>query len=167
MSKRKTSLGEEDIFMGKTFSTSQRRALSGVLLKGQSVFITGAGGVGKSECIKHIVTIMRERGLKVGVTAHTGIAAITINGQTLWSFMKFNVDLLKKTKEEIAQHFLKNKSAVYNLNSYKSQNNDLNTQINETVIEENENNILEQKLGGKGASEKTANEIISSIKNNL
>ena len=37
------------------------------------------------------------------------------------------------------------KENLYNLNSYKSQNNDLNTQINETVIEENENNNLEQK----------------------
>jgi ATP-dependent DNA helicase PIF1 len=120
MSKRKISIGDDDIFLGKTFSTSQRRALSAVLAKGQSVFITGAGGVGKSECIKHIVTVMRERGLKVGVTAHTGIAAITIQGQTLWSFMKFNVETLKKSKEEIAQTFLKNKGAVYNLNSYRA-----------------------------------------------
>jgi ATP-dependent DNA helicase PIF1 len=120
MSKRKLSTGDDDIFLGKTFSTSQRRALNAVLLKGESVFITGAGGVGKSECIKHIVTIMRDRGLKVGVTAHTGIAAITIDGQTLWSFMKFNVEILKKSKEEIAAIFLKKKGAVYNLNSYRA-----------------------------------------------
>lgn len=120
MSKRKLSVGDDDIFLGKTFSTSQRRALTAVLTKGLSVFITGAGGVGKSECIKHIVMIMRDRGLKVGVTAHTGIAAITIDGQTLWSFMKFNIEILKKTKEEIATILMKKKGWAYNLNSYRA-----------------------------------------------
>lgn len=38
---------ERDIFGGKVWSCSQRRALKAVLLQGKSVFITGAGGVGK------------------------------------------------------------------------------------------------------------------------
>lgn len=120
MSKRKLSVGDDDIFFGKTFSTSQRRALTAVLSRGQNVFITGAGGVGKSECIKHIVYVMRERGLRVAVTAHTGIAAITIGGVTLWSFMRFNVEVLKMPKEAIAANFVKNSNWRFQLNSYRA-----------------------------------------------
>jgi len=117
---RKRKLSEEDVFSNKTWSSSQRRALLAVLNSNQNVFITGAGGVGKSQCIKQIVSVLKERGYKVAVTAHTGIAALTIEGQTLWSFMKFNFDLLKLTKEEIGAHFLKNKHACAKFQSFKT-----------------------------------------------
>jgi ATP-dependent DNA helicase PIF1 len=88
------------------FSCTQKRALKSVLLENKNVFITGAGGVGKSECIKHILKVTNARGQKVAVTSHAGIAALSIGGQTLWSFMGFNKDVLEKTKEEIASEKL-------------------------------------------------------------
>jgi ATP-dependent DNA helicase PIF1 len=118
--KRKVSVVDDDIFIGKTWSASQRRVLTAVISKGKSVFITGAGGVGKSACISQIVKIQRDRGLKVAVTAHTGIAAITIGGQTLYSFMKFTVDKLKKSKEEIAAEVMKNKFLCSFFQSYRT-----------------------------------------------
>lgn len=102
MERKRAFSMDEDVFGAKSWSASQRRALTAVLVKGQSVLITGAGGVGKSECVKHIVQVLRGRGLKVAVTAHTGIAAITVKGQTLWSFMHFTPQLVARGKEEIA-----------------------------------------------------------------
>ena len=118
--KRKLSVEDEDIFAGMSWSASQRRVLNAVLTKGKNVFITGAGGVGKSACISQIVKIMRDRGFKVAVTAHTGIAAITIAGQTLYSFMKFTIEKLKKTKEEIADSITKNKFQTSAFQSYRA-----------------------------------------------
>jgi len=134
MSKRKVSQ-DEDIFSGKVFSASQRRALTAVLVRKQSVFITGAGGVGKSECIRQIVKICNERGLKVAVTAHTGIAALTIGGQTLWSFMHFTKDRLSKSKEEIAAEFLKHKFWCSNFQSYRAMIIDEISMIDPSVFE--------------------------------
>ena len=88
------------------FSCTQKRALKSVLLENKNVFITGAGGVGKSECIKHILKVSSARAQKVAVTSHAGIAALNIGGQTLWSFMGFNKDVLEKTKEEVASEKL-------------------------------------------------------------
>lgn len=117
--KRKLSC-ESDIFSGKSWSISQKRVLTSVLSKGSNVFITGAGGVGKSECVKQIVQIMRERGNKVAVTAHTGIAAITIEGQTLWSFLRLNEQSLKKPKEQLASDLMKKKYFVSDIQSYRA-----------------------------------------------
>lgn len=50
-------------------------------MAGQSMFITGPAGCGKSFLIHHIRT--NSRGLNVAVTALTGTAACLINGQTL------------------------------------------------------------------------------------
>lgn len=120
-SKRKLSSEEErDIYGGKVWSSCQRRVLKAVLLQGKNVFVTGAGGVGKSECIRHIVKEMKNSGLRVGVTAHTGIAAITIQGQTLWSFMYFTKEKLLKPKEEIAAEMLKSPYKCKALQSYRA-----------------------------------------------
>lgn len=117
--KRKYSI-EDDIYSGLTWSASQQRVLEAVLTKQKNVFITGSGGVGKSKCIEQIVKILRDRGQKVAVTAHTGIAAITIKGQTLWSFMHFNKEVLKKSKESIVADFLKKKYWCTSFQSYRA-----------------------------------------------
>jgi len=60
----------------------QSKALD-VILSRQNVFLTGQGGVGKSELIKHVRERFEEMGKVVGVTALTGIAALNIKGSTL------------------------------------------------------------------------------------
>ena len=47
---------------------------------------------------------MKECGLKVAVLAHTGVAALTIEGQPIWS-----TERLAKSKAAIAEEFLKRK----------------------------------------------------------
>jgi ATP-dependent DNA helicase PIF1 len=119
MSRKRLHSEDEDVFGDKIWSASQCRVLESVLKRGKRVFITGAGGVGKSEVIKRIVHVMKTRGLKVGVTAHTGIAAITIGGQTLFSFMHFTPSRIEKTKEEVGAEILKNKYWCDTFKSYR------------------------------------------------
>lgn len=118
--KRKFSNADEDIFTGLTWSASQRRVLTAVLSKSKNVFITGAGGVGKSACISQIVKIFHDRDFKVGVTAHTGVAAITISGQTLFSFMKFTPANLTKSNDDLFKEISKKESNLTFFQSYKA-----------------------------------------------
>ena len=103
----------------KIWSASQSKALKAVE-KGKNIYISGAGGVGKSEVIKEISRSMKEQGKKVAILSHTGIAALTINGQTIWHFMKFYGDLLKLSKEKIAELYLKKPQQCENFKSYKA-----------------------------------------------
>jgi len=68
-------------------NAQQRRALE-CALDGQSIFVTGGAGVGKSFTLNHIVADLREKhgDEHVFVTASTGIAACHIGGTTLHSF---------------------------------------------------------------------------------
>jgi ATP-dependent DNA helicase PIF1 len=58
--------------------TTQKEVL-GAIIKGESVFVTGPAGTGKS----HIINRVRKELPGVAVTASTGIAARNISGQTL------------------------------------------------------------------------------------
>lgn len=53
--------------------------------QGESFFLTGSAGTGKSFVLKHIIDSLRKRGLKVVVTASTGCAAVAIQGTTIHS----------------------------------------------------------------------------------
>lgn len=66
--------------------------------KGENIFITGAGGTGKSEIIK-IYYNEYKYSKKIGLTSTTGTSALLINGQTLHSFLgiglgKSSIDIL-------------------------------------------------------------------------
>jgi ATP-dependent DNA helicase PIF1 len=64
--------------------------------KGESLFITGPAGVGKSYLIKHIYNYCRNRNINIKVTALTGCASVLLNdcnAQTLHSFMNIGISL--------------------------------------------------------------------------
>lgn len=69
------------------FSVSQQKAFD-KYLKGENVFITGAGGTGKSHFIKNVYENAKSRGLNVSVTAMTGCAALLLdcNAKTIHSW---------------------------------------------------------------------------------
>lgn len=69
------------------FSVSQQKAFD-KYLKGENVFITGAGGTGKSYFIKKVYENAKSRGLNVSVTAMTGCAALLLdcNAKTIHSW---------------------------------------------------------------------------------
>lgn len=83
------------------FSSEQQRVLD-MVLAGESIFFTGSAGkihhkikanslydisgTGKSVLLREIISSLRSRGVRVEVTASTGIAAVNIGGRTLHSF---------------------------------------------------------------------------------
>jgi ATP-dependent DNA helicase PIF1 len=75
-----------------------------VVKTGRNVFITGQGGVGKSELVKKISEWYEERGKCIHVTALTGIAALNIKGKTLHRWAGIGLgegkpeDLLRKVR---------------------------------------------------------------------
>lgn len=66
----------------------EQQAAAQQVSKGESVFITGAAGTGKSRLLQYLVAKLRfEKGdAGVAVTASTGAAAVNIGGCTLHSF---------------------------------------------------------------------------------
>jgi ATP-dependent DNA helicase PIF1 len=81
-----------------TLNSGQELALKAVE-SGRNVFITGQGGVGKSELVKRIQGMFYEKGKCIAVTGLTGIAALTINGYTVhrWAGIGLgddNIDVL-------------------------------------------------------------------------
>lgn len=75
-----------------------------IVKTGQNVFITGQGGVGKSELVKKICEWFEERGKCIHVTALTGIAALNVKGKTLHRWAGIGLgegkpdDLLRKVR---------------------------------------------------------------------
>lgn len=64
---------------------TQREAFA-ILKSGQSVFITGAAGSGKTFVVNEYINYLRERGGEPGITASTGIAATHLGGMTIHSW---------------------------------------------------------------------------------
>lgn len=75
----------------KGLSVSQVQAFDAIIA-GRSVFVTGSGGVGKTELIKRVVAWFRRNNINVAVTATTGIAAVNIGGRTLHSWARMVPD---------------------------------------------------------------------------
>ncbi|MBI4253124.1 AAA family ATPase [Candidatus Uhrbacteria bacterium] len=69
---------------------TQEEALA-ILKSGESVFLTGEPGSGKSHTVNQYVRWLRDRGVSVVVTASTGIAATHIGGRTVHSWSGIGV----------------------------------------------------------------------------
>tara|TARA_R110002095_G_scaffold106396_1_gene93148 strand:+ start:196 stop:456 length:261 start_codon:yes stop_codon:yes gene_type:complete len=61
----------------------QQQQIYKIVENGENLFLTGAGGVGKSFLIKYLNETFRERGIRVDLTAMTGIAGLNIGGSTI------------------------------------------------------------------------------------
>jgi len=59
--------------------------------KRQNLFITGAGGCGKSTILIRIIKYFKTNKFNVGVTGSTGVSASLINGTTVHSFLKMGL----------------------------------------------------------------------------
>jgi len=76
--------------------------------QGKNIFLTGAGGTGKSYTIKTIVDWARDAGIVVAVTAMTGCAALLIQARTLHSWA--SIGLGEESPSILASKILKNKN---------------------------------------------------------
>ena len=89
----------------------QQHALE-LALAGQSIFLTGGAGTGKSFTLRRIIAALRKRWGEeaVMITASTGIAACHIGGTTVHSFA--GVGLAKEKLSELVQKVKKNRSCA-------------------------------------------------------
>jgi ATP-dependent DNA helicase PIF1 len=71
----------------------QQKLAQELVLVGQSIFLTGAAGTGKSFLLNRLIKILREKygGEQVGITSTTGTGAIIIGGNTIHSFLGIGV----------------------------------------------------------------------------
>ncbi len=82
---------------------------------GQSLFITGKAGTGKSTLLSHFCKITDKEPV---ILAPTGVAALNVKGQTIHSFFNFYVDVTpqkirdKKSKPRRAKLYKKLKTII-------------------------------------------------------
>jgi len=69
-----------------SLSVEQRQALLAVQ-NGQTIFLTGPAGTGKTHVLKEIIAWARASKRRIGVTAMTGSAALLLAGRTLHSYL--------------------------------------------------------------------------------
>ena len=84
-----------------------------IMMKGASVFLTGAPGAGKTYTLNSFISFAKKAGKNVAVTASTGIAATHIGGVTIhsWSGLgikdslsQFDLDKLKKSAKYVKRY---------------------------------------------------------------
>lgn len=71
-----------------------------LMLSGESVFLTGPAGSGKTHILNQFIKIQKKRGKEIAVTASTGIAATHIGGTTIhsWSGLGIRDELTNRDK---------------------------------------------------------------------
>jgi ATP-dependent DNA helicase PIF1 len=78
---------------------------------GENLFITGAGGTGKTKLIKHLIMEAKDRKKKVQVCALTGCASVLLNCNARTIHAWSGIRLAKGNPEQIIESVVKNKMA--------------------------------------------------------
>ncbi|MEA2113162.1 MAG: AAA family ATPase, partial [Patescibacteria group bacterium] len=84
---------------------NQAQALK-ILQSGQNVFLTGSAGSGKTYLLNQFIKYLKERKIKVGVTASTGIAATHLGGRTIHSWA--NIGIKREMSDKSIERMAKN-----------------------------------------------------------
>lgn len=74
----------------------EQEELVQLALDGHNIFYTGAAGAGKSAVLNAIVKGLQDQGKIVYVTASTGIAALNVNGTTIWNYLGIGLSVNNK-----------------------------------------------------------------------
>ncbi len=91
-----------------------------ILKMGNNVYLTGAAGSGKTHLLNQYISFLKEEGVKVGITASTGIAATHMGGATIHSWAgigiknyldEWDLDALLQ-KQYLAKNFKKTKVLI-------------------------------------------------------
>ncbi len=90
---------------------TQLEALN-ILKMGKNVFLTGAAGSGKTHVLRQYIDYLKKKGVEVGITASTGIAATHMGGMTIhaWSGIGIKDRLTPSDIDEIVdKSYLRNR----------------------------------------------------------
>jgi len=76
-----------------------------ILKTGRNVYLTGPAGSGKTHLLREYINHLRDRGVRIGLTASTGIAATHFGGVTIhsWSGIGIRESLSERDIEEMIQ----------------------------------------------------------------
>lgn len=74
-------------------------------MRRENMFLTGAGGSGKTVTLKEILDRFQTRSIRYQVVAPTGLAALPLGGKTIHSFMGWKPDTLRVPIERIMEGF--------------------------------------------------------------
>jgi len=86
-----------------SYGMKQKEALN-ILKAGRNVYLTGAAGSGKTHVLNEYIAYLKHRGVCVGVTASTGIAATHIGGVTIHSWSGVGIkDTLSDSEIEVLE----------------------------------------------------------------
>jgi Cdc6-like AAA superfamily ATPase len=81
--------------------TTEQEAVVRLALSGENLFLTGAGGSGKTITLRSILAHLQRQTRKYQVIAPTAIAALPLNGKTTYSFFGWNPDTLHEPIQDI------------------------------------------------------------------
>lgn len=101
------------------WSDGQQRAID-LVLRGRNVVITGPAGCGKSAVTAYLREELGRRGVKVAVTATTGIAALNVDGKTLHSFLRVGPKIDDMTKEDVAKEAMTRRGFAAEIKTYRT-----------------------------------------------
>jgi len=76
------------------------KELVNLIAAGENIFISGAGGTGKSTLLKELFASLKATGITCGLTATTGSAAVSIGGVTIHSWTGIRLG-----DKELKQHY--------------------------------------------------------------
>lgn len=99
----------------KQLDAKQQSVVDAVVVRRESVFLTGAAGVGKTHCIAAVVRMAVARRLVVALTASTGLAAgalavdgVNVQPSTLHSFAGIGADNHTTSREQVVRRVVAN-----------------------------------------------------------
>ena len=83
----------------------EQKCIKDLVLSGQSIFLTGAAGTGKSYLLRNIINELEKKYEKnqIGITSLSGIASNIIGGTTLSSFLGLGISPYLSEKKLLAK----------------------------------------------------------------
>jgi|UniRef100_A0A2N9FCN8 ATP-dependent DNA helicase PIF1 len=102
--------------------TDQQKQILSSISEGNSVFITGSAGTGKTLLVNQIIKLLKKchPRSRVFVTAPTGVAACAISGQTLHSFAGIGYDKGIADRRTLLDRVLRNSMAYRSWNKVEA-----------------------------------------------
>lgn len=92
--------------------TPEQEAVAELALNGHNIFLTGAGGCGKTITIREIMARLDKKRVCYHVVAPTGISALPLGGTTTYSFLGWDHDRMRDHLDTLGDGLSDKKTAI-------------------------------------------------------